>query len=143
MSAAPMPTEMQCLAARLHQGAQALARDAALLPQLFAALTALAAGYKPDVTSEENAAALAAMMLELARTLEFDARRLQMLADDHADDARHLYGIAMEVVDACRLARAMAAAPTPGNLASLCEDFLGEIQQQLAAQFPGETIPGG
>ena len=90
-------------------------------------------------------------MLAQARTLEFDAQRLECLADEFTENDRAAYGYAIGLVDACRMARdktmqAPAAASRHElvmQLAGTVEAGLADIQELLAERFPGETIPGG
>lgn len=146
MSATPMPTEMQCLAARLHEDAADVANT----------LRLMAAGLEFEQALEQHGhehwLAAASALMEKVRAMQFDAARLAMLADDQADDARRLYSQTMDLVDGCRMARATRCPagrpevpPDAGavQLADFVEEGLANLQEAIAAQFPGEKIPGG
>jgi hypothetical protein len=142
-----LPTELQCLAQRMHATAQELALAAAQLPDMFAAAT----DWQPGQAVPAGCNRAAAEMLVQARTLEFDAQRLEYLAEEFTDHDRATYSHAMDLVDTCRMARAktMEAPATADRhemvmkLAGTVESGLANIQELLAERFPGETIPGG
>ena len=142
-----LPTELQCLAQRMRAMAQELAQTAARLPDMFAAVT----DWQPDQAVPPGCNRAAVEMLAQARTLEFDAQRLECLADEFTENDRAAYGYAIGLVDACRMARdktmqAPAAASRHElvmQLAGTVEEGLADIQELLAERFPGETIPGG
>ena len=142
----PLPTELQCLAQRMRAAARALAQGAASLPDVHAAAT----GWQVGMAVPQGVNLLAIEMLAQARTLEFDAQRLEHLADAASDDDRMAYSHAMDLVDACRMARSCSVAAPPDadghglllELAGTVEDGLADIQQLLADRFPGEAIPG-
>jgi hypothetical protein len=142
----PLPTELQCLAQRMRATAQELARAAASLPDVYAAAT----GWEIGMAVPQGVNLVAIEMLAQARTLEFDAQRLESLADAANDDDRMAYSHTMVLVDACRMARGRSVAAPPDadghglllELAGTVEDGLADIQQLLADRFPGEAIPG-
>ena len=142
-----LPTEQQCLAQRMRATAQELAQAAAQLPVMFADAT----GWQPGQAVPAGCNRAATEMLAQARTLEFDAQRLGYLADEFTENDRAAYSYAMELVDACRMARGQTMeAPAAANrhelvmqLAGTVEEGLADIQELLAERFPGETIPGG
>ena len=142
-----LPTELQCLALRMRATAQELAQAAAQLPVMFADAT----GWQPGQAVPAGCNRAATEMLAQARTLEFDAQRLGYLADEFTENDRAAYSYAMELVDACRMARGQTMeAPAAANrhelvmqLAGTVEAGLADIQELLAERFPGETIPGG
>ena len=143
----PLPTELQCLAQRMRATAQQLALSAAALPDVFAAAT----GWQVGMEVPQGVNLVAIEMLAQARALEFDAQRLECLADAASDDDRMAYSHTIDLVDACRMARARSVAAAPGEdghalaltLAGTAEDGLAHIQRLLAERFPGEDIPGG
>lgn len=142
-----LPTELQCLAQRMRATAQELVQASARLPDLFAAATDWQIGQ--PVPQGFNQAA--AEMLAQARTLEFDAQRLELLAEEIAEHDRAAYGYAMDLVNSCRMARGRSVAAAPSadghelvlKLAGTLEDGLADIQELLVERFPGETVPGG
>jgi hypothetical protein len=145
MSANPMPTEMQCLAERLRTDSIDVTNDLRLMA------TSLAVGPFDECECGKWSATTGILM-ERVRAMQFDAARLAMLADDQADDARRLYSQTMELVDGCRMARAtwcppdrpeVPPDPTAVVLADFVEESLADMQEAIAAQFPGEKIPGG
>jgi hypothetical protein len=145
MSANPMPTEMQCLTGRLRDDATDVANDLGLMA------SHLAIGPF-DANECGSWSATAGFLMERVRAMQFDAARLAVLADDQADDARRLYSQTMELVDGCRMARATwcphdrpEVPPDPAvvALADFVEESLADMQEAIAAQFPGEKIPGG
>lgn len=131
----PLPTEAQCLATRVHHGAQQLTTFVATLPQQLAAVD----GWQDNPALEAFCRSLAEQQLQ-ARTLEFDAERLRNLVDDHNDDARLLYSLTMQLVEAARMARGSYTAPGVAVLANAVESALADMQRLIAAAFPGETI---
>lgn len=146
-----LPTELQCLAQRMRDTAQELALAAARLPDVVAVDAACSRQETPpDPLVPVPVARAADAMLMQARTLEFDAQRLEYLADEIADYDRTAYSYAMVLVDACRMARGqtMGATATADDhalvlkLADTVEDGLADIQELLAERFPGEHIPG-
>ena len=142
-----LPTELQCLAQRMRATAQELAQAAAQLPDMFAAVT----DWQPGQTVPPACNRAAADMLVQARTMEFDAQRLECLAEEFTEHDRAAYSYAMDLVDTCRMARGktMEAPATADRhdlvmqLAGTVEAGLADIQELLAERFPGETIPGG
>ena len=139
-----LPTELQCLALRMRNTAQELAQAAAQLPDLFT-------DWQPGQAAPTGVNLAASEILAQARTLEFDAQRLGYLADEFTENDRAAFSYAMELVDACRMARGQTMqAPAAANrhelvmqLAGTVEEGLADIQELLAERFPGETIPGG
>lgn len=147
MSAATLPTELECLSARLVNAAANAVAGAQGLPYLLASAANWQPDHKtPDVVTE---------MLYDARAMQFDAMRLAALVQAQDAALRHIYSLTMDLVDSCRLARSTMiapgmpeVAPSAGAvvvalaLADLVEDGLADMQQHIAAQFPGEEIPG-
>lgn len=145
MSANPMPTEMQCLASRLCDDAGEIVNDLGLMAIQLAV-------DKFDAEECEGWAESAGILMEEVRAMQFDAARLAVLVDRQAADARHLYSQTMALVDACRMARSNGCPPdrrgaqtdpTAVALSDLVEEELAAMQALIAAQFPGEKIPGG
>ena len=139
-----LPTELQCLVLRMRITAQELRQAAAQLPDVFAAAT----DWQPGQAAEPlGFNSVAEDMLGQARALEFDAQRLGCIADELVENDRAAYSYAMELVDACRMARGQAmGAPATADrheLADTVELGLACIQELLAERFPGEPIPGG
>lgn len=143
MSAATLPTELECLSARLVDAANNAVAGVQVLPHMMAAL----ANWQPDHKAPE----MVADMLYDARAMQFDATRLAALVQAQDAALRHLYSLTIDLVDACRMARSTViapgmpeVAPSAGAvaLADLVEDSLADMQQHIAAQFPGEEIPG-
>ena len=142
-----LPTELQCLAQRMRATAQELAQAAAQLPDMLATAT----GWQPGQAVPAGCIRAATEMLAQARTLEFDAQRLEFLAEEFNEHDRAAYSYAMEMVDACRMARdhTMIAPHSEDRhglvvkLAGTVEAGLADIQELLAERFPGEPIPGG
>lgn len=128
---ARLPTELQCLAARMAAASSALTQALAKLePQMLAAVS-----WEPSQASQLTAAveAFNREALHTARGLEFDAVSFSLLADDFAADGRRAYDLSMQLVDALRL----GGLAQPSTMAPV-----DALQQAIAAQFPGESIPG-
>ena len=143
MSAATLPTELECLSARLVDAAANAVAGSRGLPYLLAS----AANWHPDHKTPE----VVTEMLYDACAMRFDATRLAALVQAQDAALRHLYSLTIDLVDACRMARSTTIAPgmpevAPSEgavaLADLVEDSLSYMKQLVAAQFPGEEIPG-
>ena len=140
MSDRHLPTELACLARQMLKNAEQLTRNAQDLPAAWHASNSWAIDKPMPV-------ALKSLMHDLlvdARTLVFAAQSLGAQVDEADDRARSLYGMTMELVDGIRLGRSNHPNNTElVQLADFCEDKAADLQEHIAEQFPGETIPGG
>lgn len=139
------PTEVQCLAQRACELPLELQATIEQLPFLCHQ----AQGSGDEATIGLPLALAHDSLLIAARTLQFDAERLALLLDDQADADRQLYALTVEAVDACRMARATALeepGPDPQvqvrALANAVELLMADMQELLAARFPGEASLG-
>ena len=141
MNEGHLPTELACLARQMLGVAEELTRNAQALPSVWGAVTNY---WATDKISSDDIRALMHDMLVGARTLVFAAQSLNAQVAVADGRARDLYGMTMEVVDGIRMRRALYPNnPEMGQLADFCIGKLADMQECIAEQFPGETIPGG
>jgi hypothetical protein len=140
MSDRHLPSELACLARQMLNTAEQLTSNAQALPGAWDAANEWA-------TDKPMPAALTVLMHDLlidARTLVFAAQSLGFQVGEADDRARELYGMTMEMVDGIRMGRSNHPNnPELVQLADFCEDKAAGLQERIAEQFPGETIPGG
>lgn len=140
MSDRHLPTELACLARQMLKTAEQLARNGQDLPGAWHASNGWAIG-KPMPMAINN---LMHELLVDARTLVFAAQSLGVQVGEADDRARTLYGMTMELVDGIRFRRSNHPNnPELVQLTDFCEGKAADLQEYIAEQFPGETIPGG
>lgn len=140
MSDRHLPTELACLARQMLKTAEQLTRNAQNLPGAWEASN----GWTIDKPMPMAIKNLMHDTLIDARTLVFAAQTLGNLVDEVDDRARTLYVMTMGLVDGIRFARSNHHSNTElVQLADFCEEKVADLQEHIAEQFPGETIPGG
>lgn len=136
------PTELQCLARRMHNVAQELVR---MLPSTHAAWVIDAT--RDDASAhDEGADRTVSVLMGMARALEFDAARAVALANTQADTDRVIFDTTVSMVDLCRMARStsLSAAGVERDapavaLADDVEEHLADVQECLRERFPGDA----
>ena len=130
----PIPTELQCLANRLAQDAPDVIND------LYTMANALSVG--PFDESECGAwSATLSILAEKVRAMQFDAERLRMLVDGQTQALRDLFTKTIHMVDDLR-----ASAAIDGGWSDSLNNAMahvGDLQQAICDEFPGEEFPGG
>jgi len=124
-----LPTEMQVRAEALSEACEAMTENARTM-----CLGALDPAKANDVLVSIGQA-----LLPKVRRAEFDARRLQALADIHTNALRGIYNQTLSLVDMLRLWGIGLEPSAQDSIMSA----IGRIQGDIEALFPGEEMPTG
>lgn len=133
---ATLITEPECIAMRLVEATEDAVVDTQALNYLFECAKTWAPG-KP------HPAAIADMQ-QWACSMQFDAQRLQTLVQGQTQALRRLYSLSLYAVDCLRIADGLnpQAPPVAVEHLAACINTLADMQEAIAALFPGEKILG-